>query len=63
MSERFAHDDCLSCNVKSVPVEGVPDQMLRGCGKCGRVWFEDLARPRIAPSREGREVETQGRAR
>ena len=27
------------------PLEGVPDQTGRGCGQCGREWFEDMSRP------------------
>jgi predicted nucleic acid-binding Zn-ribbon protein len=40
--EEFEHDDCPKCGTASVPGEGVRDQALRGCPKCGEVWFEDL---------------------
>ena len=45
MKEHFEHDDCCKCGIPSVPAEGVPDQTLRGCTKCGDVWFEDLGEP------------------
>jgi hypothetical protein len=40
-AEHFSHDQC--CGRASIPAEGVLDQILRGCEKCGRVWTEDLA--------------------
>lgn len=43
--ERFTHDVCPNCSTPSVPAEGVPDQTLRGCPKCGHGWSEDLGSP------------------
>jgi hypothetical protein len=43
--EHFPHDVCPGCGKPSIPLEGVPDQTGRGCGQCGREWFEDLSKP------------------
>jgi hypothetical protein len=45
VKEYFPHDVCPGCGKPSVPLEGVPDQSGRGCGQCGREWFEDMSRP------------------
>ena len=45
VKEYFPHDVCPGCGKPSVPLEGVPDQTGRGCGQCGREWFEDMSRP------------------
>ena len=45
IKEYFPHDICPGCGKPSVPLEGVPDQSGRGCGQCGREWFEDMSRP------------------
>lgn len=45
MNEHFKHDVCPVDGSPSIPAEGVPDQALRGCRKCGHVWFEDLDSP------------------
>jgi hypothetical protein len=48
--EHFAHDVCPGCGNPSTPLEGVPDQSGRGCGQCGREWFEDLGLPAMKVS-------------
>lgn len=45
IAEHFPHDVCPECGSSSVPVEGVPDQTLRGCPKCHHTWTESLSRP------------------
>ena len=50
IKEHFPHDFCPECGKLSIPLEGVPDQSGRGCGQCGREWFEDLSRPAAGPS-------------
>lgn len=41
-TEYFDHDDCPKCGKPIFPLEGVPDQTLRGCENCEHVWWEDL---------------------
>lgn len=53
--EYFDHDTC--CGKPSVPVEGVPDQALRGCVECDSTWVEDLDRGPIARV-EGKRIKT-----
>ena len=48
LTEHFQHDICPGCGKPSIPLEGTPDQSRRGCGQCGREWFEDLSK---APTR------------